>query len=136
MGGARLKPTKTIDRSVVVGAGAVLGDAAPPEHIIRAKSSPSPPPKAYITPVSNGHAHKEPVDWYSDLAADVGSPHAPLALSSVAEEVPAQSYSAVPSINIQHEEPVVSEPDPLEDVDMQICKNCCSMADHFPNRKL
>jgi actin cytoskeleton-regulatory complex protein PAN1 len=136
LGGARLKPTRTIDRSVVAGAGAVLGDAAPPEHIIRPKSSPSPPPQPAVPHVSNGHAYKESVDWYSDLAADVGSPPAPPppppVLSSVAEEEP--GYSAVPSINIQHEEPAISEPDPLEDVDTQTCENWSSSAGSSSNR--
>lgn len=126
--GARLRPTKTVDRSTVLGAGAVLGDAAPPEHIIQPRrSSPSPPPQVE-PPVSNGHAHKESVDWYADLAADAAPPPPPPpppppALSSVTEEEPSYSYSAVPAINIQPEEPVASEPDLLEDVDMHTCKN-------------
>jgi hypothetical protein len=78
------------------------------------------------------------VDWYSDLAADVGSPPAPPppppppVLLSVAEEEP--SYSAVPSINIQDEEPAISEPDLLEDVDMQTCENLSPYVGSSSNR--
>ncbi|KIM28843.1 hypothetical protein M408DRAFT_8613 [Serendipita vermifera MAFF 305830] len=109
LGGARLKPTKTVDRSGVQGAGAVLGDAAPPEHIIQ-------PPRS----------DPDPVDWYEDAAAPPAPPPPPPGPSSVAEET-YQSYSAVPAINIQSEEAVPAEPDPLEDVDMQTSQRVRSL---------
>jgi hypothetical protein len=120
LGGARLKPTKTVDRSGVLGAGAVLGDSAPPVHIIHPPKAPSPPPQQFA-PISNGHAYKESVDWYADLAADASVPPPPT-LGSVAEEEPAQTFTPVPSINVQEEVPVSTQNDPLEDVDLGICE--------------
>jgi actin cytoskeleton-regulatory complex protein PAN1 len=102
-----------------MGAGSVLGDDAPPAHILHPPKVPSPPPQDQAV-ASNGHAYKESVDWYADLAADVGVPQAPPppSLPSVAEEEPAQTFTPVPAINIQDEAPVPTQNDPLEDVDM------------------
>jgi hypothetical protein len=132
VGGARLKPTKTVDKSVVQGAGAVLGDTAPPAHIIHPPKAPSPPPQQYspqeygnpygapaAAATSNGHAHKESTDWYADLAAETGAAQPPT-LDSVQEE-PSQTITSVPVINVQ-DEPIATEADPLGDIDMNICE--------------
>lgn len=122
IGGARLKPTKTVDRSVVQGAGAVLGGATPPAHINTAPRPASPPaPVQSVIPAgpANGHAYKESVDWYAGLAAEVGQKPAPT-LPPLGEEL--VMAAPVPVINVSSEdsEPVHTEDDhdPLEDVDL------------------
>ncbi|KAG8833257.1 hypothetical protein FRC17_011032 [Serendipita sp. 399] len=117
VGGARLRPTRTNDRSGVLGAGAVIGGDAPSEPVFRPPTAPSPPPQPE-PPASNGHAYNESVDWYSDLAANVGSQTTapPVStLDAVAEEPP--TSQTVPNIQIQ-EESGAGGNDLLEDIDM------------------
>lgn len=112
LGGARLRPTKTVDRSGVMGAGSVLGDSAPPAHIVNPPKAPSPPPEP-APAATNGHAYKESVDWYADLAVNAGSPPPAPPLASVVEE----TVAPVPAITV-HDEPIATENDSMEDVDM------------------
>ncbi|KAF8874204.1 hypothetical protein CPB84DRAFT_1967046 [Gymnopilus junonius] len=101
-GGLRLRPTKTVDKSAPPVSGKVLGDAAPPTHIIASSvREPSPPPaqpaqyepyQAYEqhptspypepTPMSMSSAHddfasksanRQSVGWFADRAADLGA---------------------------------------------------------------
>ncbi|KAG8868591.1 hypothetical protein FRC20_003109 [Serendipita sp. 405] len=118
LGGARLRPTRTNDRSGVLGAGAVLGDNAPPEHIVHPPKAPSPPPQPEPA-AYNGHWYKESVDWYSDLAADATSQTAAPAVSTLnaVPEEPSVS-STVPDIHIQEEQSATGNNDLFGDIDM------------------
>lgn len=120
MGGAKLRPTKTIDKSRVPGAGAVLGDAAPPVHINAAPrpASPPAPVQPIAPPATNGHTYKESVDWYAGLATEVNQKVPAPTLPPLGEE----PFAAAPTINVSIEgaDPVPIEEDhnPLEDVDL------------------
>ncbi|RXK39792.1 hypothetical protein M231_02985 [Tremella mesenterica] len=99
-GGAKLRKAQTVDKSIVQGAGAVLGDAAPPSHINTTPSLPSPTrtsasvakdlpsqnnfdaknaPMEDHQDRENGdedeyklrNLNRQSVDWYAGLAADV-----------------------------------------------------------------
>lgn len=130
MSGARLRPTKTIDKSVVQGAGAVLGDAAPPVHIFVAPRPMSPP--AAVQPITpqpptNGHAYKESVDWYAGLATEVNQKASAPTLPPLGEELAV----AAPVINVSSEDtdfvPIEEDSNPLEDVDLGTSElNHCS----------
>jgi hypothetical protein len=116
-----LKPTKTIDKSGVQGAGAVLGDAAPPSHINAAPRPASPPPPIQPTTppaAANGHAYKESVDWYAGLATEVSQKAPVPTLPPLGEE----PFVTAPVINVSSEDadpvPIEEDHDPLEDVDL------------------
>jgi len=104
-GGARLRATKTVDKSGPALSGKVIGDTAPPAHINLAASqpaeSPSPPLAAYKSPepipadvADDGRAgagskadHRQSVDWMNVRAAtDAG-----LAASGFAPQMPAMA---------------------------------------------
>jgi len=119
MGGARLKPTKTVDRSGVQGAGAVLGE--PPAHI-NAAPRPAPAPIQYVTSTApaNGHAYSESTDWYAGLAAEVSQKTPVATLPPLGEELVVSVPVPAISVSSEDAEPVYTEEDhdPLEDVDL------------------
>jgi actin cytoskeleton-regulatory complex protein PAN1 len=128
LGGAKLKKTKTNDRSGSAFAGAVVGDAAPPDHINNAPRAPSPPPAvsetSYVPEVVSdvaetvGNKWRQSVDWVSGMAAEAASVLPAAAVNTLPmtkEEDEYEEPKAVPEIQVSQ-----TEPDPMEDVDRSV----------------
>ncbi|KIK68649.1 hypothetical protein GYMLUDRAFT_36129 [Collybiopsis luxurians FD-317 M1] len=127
-GGARLRPTKTVDKSGPQLSGKVLGDSAPPEHITNAPKPPSPPIMASPEPPAmSSRDNRQSVDWYAGMAADAGRvpppPAVPTTISEDAEYESAEpeperveQHAAIPDIQVD----TVAEPasDLMADIDM------------------
>ncbi|KAG9114454.1 hypothetical protein FRC07_007636, partial [Ceratobasidium sp. 392] len=128
--GAKLRKAVTNDRSGVGSAGAVVGDAAPPEHInikpVEREPEPEPErepevaqnvmsPTAYEERPSLRSDYRQSVDWYSGLAAEGISPASAGAgtMPSMREE---EDEQPVPAIQVE------SAGDELADVDLGISK--------------
>lgn len=142
-GGARLRKTATVDKSIVKGAGAVIGDAsAPVQTFVPPPRSPSPPPTAPAPPVlqiqspekssSNAANNRQSVDWYGGLAADTyPSPTLPQAstLAPMREESEEDSSDDETAVmqkqNGTSSDAAGAEEGPEADFDFSACESAC-----------
>ncbi|KAL7419920.1 hypothetical protein Q5752_005838 [Cryptotrichosporon argae] len=97
-GGAALRKTQTVDKSVVAGAGAVIGDAAPPPHINAVPRPASPAAEETDEDDrASSRANRQSVDWYAGLAADQSHPAASFGEAQSLEPTREEEESVPPS---------------------------------------
>lgn len=121
-----MRKAQTNDRSAAPISGKVLGDTAPPEHILNAPRPPSPPEEAPAPAVrelpymDQSRSNRESVGWFAGLAADepaVQHVH----LATMEEEDEPEPIAAVPEIQVDHTrdapEPA-QDADPMQDIDI------------------
>lgn len=132
LAGTRLRKAVTNDRSAASVSGSVVGDSAPPEHILNAPRPVSPPapsanpytqegiapstPSIPVAPEGDVRVnHRQSVDWYAGLAADQGvlNPLPPTIEENEPEE---ERTTIVPAIQVD-EPPTEDATDLLDDVD-------------------
>jgi actin cytoskeleton-regulatory complex protein PAN1 len=140
VGGAKLRPAKTNDRSSAAVAGSVIGDTAPPSHINTTARPVTPPtPGSGTDTVSGGRTpsqvseSRQSVDWYAGLASD-GLPRS--VSSSATHETPIDEEDeenlnsiTIPDINVHG--PTESAPSNsrdasnnlIADINTSVCKD-------------
>lgn len=131
-GGAKLRSVQTVDKSLPIVLGKILGDDAPPAHINaspRPASPPALPETSSMIPVTDGgssrstNSNRQSVDWYAGLAADQGRGVDRLPSTTEEdedEEVATQQPASIPQIFVDL--PVDSPRDPLADIDKTVGK--------------